>query len=317
MFQRWKGLAAALSVGVWVTPAAGVAQTAGQPSQPPTGQTPTAQTPSTPPAAVTYTVDVIETLPLPAVNLTIEQIPAPVQAAAAADIDASGALDLSDFLNRRFAGVFVNETQGNPFQPDLNYRGYTASPLLGTPQGLSVYLDGVRLNQPFGDVVSWDLIPRVAIGSTTLMPGSNPLFGLNTLGGALAIQTKDGRTSAGHDRSAPSTAAVSAVPSRSSRAVARERTALVCGRQPLRRGRLARCLAVERRPGVRQTRLAHGKDRFSALGRIRRQFADRERTPGAAVSGPRLRQHLHEAGRDRQPRDVREPHHPARSAATR
>ena len=53
--------------------------------------------------------------------------------------------------------------QGNPFQPDVNYRGYTASPLLGTPQGLSVYMDGVRLNQPFGDVVSWDLIPRIAI----------------------------------------------------------------------------------------------------------------------------------------------------------
>lgn len=58
-------------------------------------------------------------------------------------------------------------------------------------------MDGVRLNQAFGDVVSWDLIPRIAIGSITLMPGSNPLFGLNTLGGALAIQTKDGRSSAG------------------------------------------------------------------------------------------------------------------------
>ena len=56
--------------------------------------------------------------------------------------------------------MHVNEVQGNPFQPDVNYRGYTASPLLGTPQGLSVYMDGVRLNQPFGDVVSWDLIPR-------------------------------------------------------------------------------------------------------------------------------------------------------------
>ncbi len=87
--------------------------------------------------------------------------------------------------------------QGNPFQPDVNYRGYTASPLLGTPQGLSVFMDGVRLNQPFGDVVSWDLIPRTAIGSTTLMPGSNPLFGLNTLGGALAIQTKDGLNNPG------------------------------------------------------------------------------------------------------------------------
>jgi outer membrane receptor protein involved in Fe transport len=88
--------------------------------------------------------------------------------------------------------VTINEMQGNPFQPDLNFRGYTASPLLGTPQGLSVYLDGVRLNQPFGDVVSWDLIPRAAIASIALMPGSNPLFGLNTLGGALAVQTKDG-----------------------------------------------------------------------------------------------------------------------------
>ena len=96
--------------------------------------------------------------------------------------------------------MHVNEVQGNPFQPDINYRGYTASPLLGTPQGLSVYMDGVRLNQPFGDVVSWDLIPRIAIASTTLMPGSNPLFGLNTLGGALSIQTKDGRVDAGHDR---------------------------------------------------------------------------------------------------------------------
>ncbi len=58
-------------------------------------------------------------------------------------------------------------------------------------------MDGVRLNQPFGDVVSWDLIPRVAICSSALMPGSNPLFGLNTLGGALSIQTKDGRNSPG------------------------------------------------------------------------------------------------------------------------
>ena len=79
----------------------------------------------------------------------------------------------------------------------MNYRGYTASPLLGTPQGLSVYMDGVRQNQPFGDVVSWDLIPRNAISEITVMPGSNPLFGLNTLGGALSIQTKDGLTSPG------------------------------------------------------------------------------------------------------------------------
>ena len=154
-----------------------------------------AQSPS--PDTPIFKTEVIETTPLPGVDLPLEAIPAPAQTVLSRDIANSGALDLADFLNRRLTSVFVNEIQGNPFQPDINYRGYTASPLLGTPQGLSVYMDGVRLNQPFGDVVSWDLIPRVAIASTTLMPGSNPLFGLNTLGGALAIQTKDGRTSPG------------------------------------------------------------------------------------------------------------------------
>src|SRR5580698_8024564 len=95
-------------------------------------------------------------------------------------------------MNRRLNGVYFNEMQGNPFQPDVNFRGYTASPLLGTPEGISVYLDGMRQNQPFGDVVSWDLIPENAISDMTLMPGSDPVFGLNTLGGALSVQTKNG-----------------------------------------------------------------------------------------------------------------------------
>ena len=156
-------------------------------------QTPDAQ-PQAPPV---FKVEVIAATPLPGVALTLDQIPAPVQTASDTDILESGALNIADFLVRRVNGVYVNEIQGNPFQPDVSYRGYTASPLLGTPQGLSVYMDGVRLNQPFGDVVSWDLIPRVAIGSIALMPGSNPLFGLNTLGGALAMQTKNGLTNAG------------------------------------------------------------------------------------------------------------------------
>jgi outer membrane receptor protein involved in Fe transport len=155
----------------------------------------TTQPPPDPPVA--FAVTVIGTTPLPGVELPAVQVPGPVQTATDRDIDNSGALDISAFLNQRINGVHVNEVQSNPFQPDVNYRGYTASPLLGTPQGLSVYMDGVRLNQPFGEVVSWDLIPRIAIGSTTLMPGSNPMFGLNTLGGALSLQTKDGRTHPG------------------------------------------------------------------------------------------------------------------------
>jgi outer membrane receptor protein involved in Fe transport len=144
-------------------------------------------------SAAASRVDVVATTPLAGSDLALREIPLPVQTASHQDIDASGALDLSDFLDRRLSGVNVNENQGNPFQPDVNYRGYTASPLLGTPQGVSVYMDGVRQNQPFGDVVSWDLIPRIAIAEVALVPGSNPMFGLNTLGGALSIETKDGR----------------------------------------------------------------------------------------------------------------------------
>jgi outer membrane receptor protein involved in Fe transport len=142
-------------------------------------------------------VEVIGTTPLPGLEVPKDQVPSNAQTARSADIEASHAIDLTGFMNRRLGSVHINEVQNNPFQPDLNFRGFTASPLLGTQQGLSVYLDGVRLNQPFGDVVSWDLIPKAAISAIVLMPGSNPLFGLNTLGGAISIQTKDGRKDPG------------------------------------------------------------------------------------------------------------------------
>jgi len=137
-------------------------------------------------------VEVVGLSPVAGADVPRDRIAAAVQTARAADLERSLALDLSAFMNRRLGSVHLNEVQGNPLQPDLNFRGFTASPLLGTQQGLSLYLDGVRLNQPFGDVVSWDLIPKAAIASVALNPGSNPLFGLNTLGGALVVQTKDG-----------------------------------------------------------------------------------------------------------------------------
>ncbi|MGA2212254.1 MAG: TonB-dependent receptor [Bryobacteraceae bacterium] len=148
-------------------------------------------------ALQTAKVEVVSETPLAGTDLEINQIAAPVQTATTADIENSGALDLGDFMNRKLNGIYINEMQGNPFQPDVNFRGYTASPLLGTPEGISVYVDGVRQNQPFGDVVSWDLIPKDAISEVALVPGSDPLFGLNTLGGALSIQTKNGVSNPG------------------------------------------------------------------------------------------------------------------------
>jgi hypothetical protein len=144
------------------------------------------------------TVTVIGVTPLIGAEVDRNQVPAPVQTASSRQIERSHALDLTTFMNRHIGSVYVNDIQNNALQPDINYRGYTASPLLGTPQGLSVYLDGMRLNQPFGDVVSWDLLPREALAGMTLIPGSNPVFGANTLGGALSLQTKDGFTHPGY-----------------------------------------------------------------------------------------------------------------------
>lgn len=148
-------------------------------------------------SSITSSVTVFSETPIGRADQRADQIPVPVQGVTAEQIQDSNALDIADTLNKRLNGVYINENQNNPFQPDVNYRGYTASPLLGTPQGLSVYLDGVRQNQPFGDVVSWDLIPTVAIQNVELIPGANPLYGLNSLGGALALRTKSGMTNSG------------------------------------------------------------------------------------------------------------------------
>jgi outer membrane receptor protein involved in Fe transport len=142
-------------------------------------------------------LDVVSVAPLPGTTMSKDDVPMNVQTANAQDLERTGAIALSDFMNRKLGGVFINNNQENPFQPDLNYRGYTASPLLGTPQGMSVYVDGVRQNQPFGDVVAWDLIPQNAIQEMALVPGSDPIFGLNTLGAAVAVTTKDGRSAPG------------------------------------------------------------------------------------------------------------------------
>ncbi|WP_298830741.1 TonB-dependent receptor [uncultured Piscinibacter sp.] len=137
-------------------------------------------------------VEVVGATPLPGVGVPRDQIPSNVQTLGDRRLRQAQSLNLPDALTTLMPSANVNEVQGNPYQMDVNYRGFTASPLLGTPQGLSVFQDGVRINEPFGDVVNWDLVPRAALASLTLMPGSNPMFGLNTLGGALTLQTKSG-----------------------------------------------------------------------------------------------------------------------------
>ena len=134
----------------------------------------------------------IGTTPLPGLGTPLKDVPANVQIFNRRDFDRQRPLELTDFLGVNANSVNVGSAQGNAYQQDISFRGLTGSPLLGAPQGLSVFQDGVRINEAFGDVVNWDLLPPSAISSMQLIPGSNPVFGLNTLGGALAIYTKSG-----------------------------------------------------------------------------------------------------------------------------
>ena len=143
--------------------------------------------------------EIIVTAPTPLSDVGEDTLAYPARTASDEELEASHAASVTDYLRRMTGGIFVNDVQNNPLQPDINYRGFTASPLLGTAQGLALYMDGVRLNQPFGEVVSWDLLPKSAIRSMSLVPGSNPLFGRNSLGGALSVRTKDGRSDPGFE----------------------------------------------------------------------------------------------------------------------
>ena len=144
-------------------------------------------------------IEVIGVTPMHGVGLPEYKIPYNIQSATSEDLERSQSFDIADFMNRNMGSVSVNESQENPLQPDIQYRGFSASPLLGLPQGLAVYQNSVRVNEVLGDTINWDLIPESSIASINLIGGANPLFGLNTLGGALSITTKNGFTDPGNN----------------------------------------------------------------------------------------------------------------------
>lgn len=148
-------------------------------------------------SAVLPEVLVVAAAPLPGIGVDSDLVPYTVQTVRGDELDGSRAGNLTDYLARNLAGVNVNDIQGSPFQTDLTYRGFRASSIPGVPQGLSVYLDGIRVNEPFGDVVSWDMIPEAALASVSMISSANPAYGLNTLGGSLAMTTRSGLDSPG------------------------------------------------------------------------------------------------------------------------
>lgn len=140
------------------------------------------------------TVESVGVAPLPGSGLPRDRVAGNPLSLSAQDIARDGRLiggGLTETLERGSASITRNDTGGNPFQPDVQIRGFSASPLLGTPQGIAVYQNGVRINEAFGDTVQWDLIPDIAVRGLDVI-GSNPLFGLNAIGGAVALRMRTG-----------------------------------------------------------------------------------------------------------------------------
>src|SRR6476660_1327621 len=134
---------------------------------------------------------VIATTPVTGIGFDRNKVPAMAQTVTAEDFSRVYSPNVLDTLQQRIPGVITTDIQGNGLFQGLRYRGFAASPLQGTPQGLAVYMQGVRINEAFGDTVNWDLIPTVAIGRADIWT-NNPAFGLNAIGGAVSLQMKDG-----------------------------------------------------------------------------------------------------------------------------
>ena len=144
------------------------------------------------------TIEVVGVAPVPGGEIDRDKVPSNVLTIPGTDLAPTKTPSLLDGMVQSIPFVSLSDQSGNAFQRNLDYRGFNASPVPGTPQGIAVYQNGSRINEAFGDVVNWDLIPEMAIARMTLMP-NNPLFGLNATGGAMSIEMKNGFTYQGNE----------------------------------------------------------------------------------------------------------------------
>src|SRR6184192_3258682 len=166
-------------------------RTAPAPARPAAARPVPRPAPSTPTTAAALTTpspfQFVAPTPITGLGIDRNKVPAMVQTLPAEDFSRTYSPNVVETFVQRIPGVTTNNVQGNEFATDLRYRGFAASPVQGTPQGLAVYMQGIRINEAFGDTVNWDLIPKIAIGRSDIWT-NNPAFGLNALGGAISFQ---------------------------------------------------------------------------------------------------------------------------------
>src|SRR6266545_7548256 len=116
----------------------------------------------------------------------------------AADLDARGVRSLADALEQ-LPGVTTSDELGATGQLDVSLRGFQVSPVIGLPQGVTVYVDGVRANEPDAHEVNFDLLPLEDVERVEVVYGPSVLLGRNALGAAVNLVTRRGGSPASRE----------------------------------------------------------------------------------------------------------------------
>jgi len=136
-------------------------------------------------------VEVIGTVSPTAAPKVGSGVPARITTIAGAEIETWEPRLLANALAAR-AGISAYDDLGSAFKLSLTSRGFTVGPAIGLPQGVSVFLDGIRQNEPDAAQVNFDLLPLEHVDRLEFLHGPAALLGPNSLGGAINIVTKHG-----------------------------------------------------------------------------------------------------------------------------
>jgi outer membrane receptor protein involved in Fe transport len=130
---------------------------------------------------------------LPDVAELTTQVPGKVIVVTSEDIEKLGAKTVQEVLQYQ-TGIVLYDAVGNEFQQTVDMRGFNAQPVTAT----SVFVDGVRVNEPDFNSINFNLIPLEDIERIEILPGTATVFGRNALGGVINITTKRGRRDRTH-----------------------------------------------------------------------------------------------------------------------
>jgi outer membrane receptor protein involved in Fe transport len=132
---------------------------------------------------------VISSTRLPGDPVESRTVPTKVTVITAEDIEKAGAKSVQEAIQYA-TGIVMYDQVGNAFQQTVDLRGFNGQPVPAT----SVFVDGVRINEPDFNTASFEFIPIEMVERIEILPGASAIYGKNALGGSINIITKRGGT---------------------------------------------------------------------------------------------------------------------------